>query len=128
MIFNHILTTFSGTEEYLLTENDKQSIQQLQKEKYATWKWNYGYSPRYQFQQDLLLGEIRLAVHLMVDRGIISEIRLVDRKSNKPLYEIEKQLTGVPHNPELIQRELDSLDLQLVLPGVDRRDLVNGLF
>ncbi len=32
-------------ERYELTEADKQAIERIQKERYATWDWNYGFSP-----------------------------------------------------------------------------------
>ncbi len=128
IIFHHILSSFSGTEEYELTESDKKSIQQLMEEKYTRWEWNFGYSPRYQFRQVLQVGGKKLAVRLLVERGIISEIHLVDQKSKEPLHEIEKELTGIAHNQAVIREKLDSFDIHPSLPGVDQTDLVNGLF
>ncbi len=128
ILFNHILTTFSGTEEYKLTENDKKTIHQLMEEKYTTWEWNFAYSPRYQFQQILQFGEKELAVKLLVERGIISEIHLVDQKSRKPLHEVEKKLTGVVHNQTVIREKLESFAIHQFLPGVNKMDLISGLF
>jgi lipoate---protein ligase len=39
-----------GSSHYEITEHDTRQIQQLVDEKFCTWEWNYGYSPRYVFQ------------------------------------------------------------------------------
>ena len=128
MIFQHILNSFTGAKEYGLTEDDQHSIRRLVKEKYATWKWNFGYSPRYQFQHDLRLGGKKLAVHLLVERGIISEINLIDQETKESLDAIEKQLTGLYHDEEVIKDKLHSFDIHPDLPGVDKMDLIKGFF
>jgi lipoate-protein ligase A len=128
VLFNHILSSFTGAEEYELNENDNRSIRQLMEEKYTTWEWNYGYSPRYQFQQVVQLGEKKLAVQLQVERGIIEEIHLADQESKESLYEMEKLLTGVAHNQEVIRGKLDSFDIDPFLPGINKKDLINAFF
>ncbi len=57
---------------YELNENDMQNIQQLTTEKFVTWDWNYGYSPRYTFQNEGLIEGKLLKIELQVERGHIT--------------------------------------------------------
>jgi lipoate---protein ligase len=38
---------------YHLTENDIQTIEKLADEKFKTWEWNFGYSPKYSFKNEV---------------------------------------------------------------------------
>lgn len=128
ILFNDILNLFPDAEEYELTPKDKRAVRQLMREKYNTWEWNFGYSPRYQFQQVVQLGEKKLTVQLSVERGVISEIHMVDQRTKKSWQEMEKNLTGVAHKQEAIMQKLYSFDPDPFLPGFDKTDLVNAFF
>lgn len=127
-VFHHVLQSFSDGEEYMLSEKDEKLIRQLMDEKYATWEWNFGYSPQYQFQQVVQVGEKIVEVQLSVERGIISEIHLADQKTEESWLQIEKELTGVAHEQEVIMQKLQSLDPDPFFPGTDKKDLVNVFF
>ncbi len=128
LIFQHILTTFTDAEKYELSEKDMRSIRQLMEEKYTRWEWNFGYSPRYQFQQVVQLGKNNLFVRILVERGIILEIHLVDQESKKPLGALERKLTGIAHEQNVMTEKLKSFNINRLLPGVDKYDLINALF
>ena len=128
LIFQHILTTFSDAEEYELSGKDLRSIRQLMEEKYSRWEWNFGYSPRYQLEHSIQLGEKKLSVRLLVEHGIISEIHLLDQQTKRTLPEMEQELTGVPHNQTAILKKLDTFDISPFLPGIDKHILINGFF
>lgn len=50
---------------YMLSDKDKQAIQKLRDEKYNTWEWNWGKSPKFTLRRD--------EVTLFVEHGIITE-------------------------------------------------------
>ncbi len=128
IIFKHILTAFTNAEEYELNEHDEKSIRQLMDQKYTTWEWNFGYSPRYQLKRSVQLGEKKLSIRLLVEHGIISEIHLLDQQAKKPLLALEQELIGVPHNQTAIRKKLDTFDISPFLPGIDKHNLINGFF
>lgn len=128
MILEHILKSFPVAKIQELNKEDNQSIQKLVKEKYSTWKWNFGYSPKYQFQQDISLGEKIITVKLEVERGIIKEISVKDKKSGEPLNVVEEKLRGLYHRSEDIRKELLTVDTSSFLPGIDKINLIKGLF
>jgi lipoate---protein ligase len=38
---------------YQLNENDILAIEKLSTEKFKTWEWNFGYSPKYTFRNEV---------------------------------------------------------------------------
>ena len=41
----------SPKREYVLTEEDQAEIRKMMEEKYANWEWNYGYSPKFNYEK-----------------------------------------------------------------------------
>jgi lipoate---protein ligase len=56
---------------YQPTENDIQTIEKLADEKFKTWEWNFGYSPKYLFKNEVEIEGKLLKIFLQVERGII---------------------------------------------------------
>ncbi len=59
-----------------LSENDIQNIQKLSEEKFETWEWNFGYSPKYTFINSVLIEGKTVSVELNVVKGIIRECKI----------------------------------------------------
>ncbi|MBN2637208.1 MAG: lipoate--protein ligase [Prolixibacteraceae bacterium] len=59
-----------------LSENDVEIIQKLVHEKFETWKWNFGYSPKYSFKNRIEIDGNIFSVKMDVVKGIISEIEI----------------------------------------------------
>jgi lipoate-protein ligase A len=73
---------------YSFTEEETHQIDQLKKEKYETWKWNYGYSPVYEFSKRGKSNNYIFSINLKVEKGIIKNIEI---SSNYPYQnEIQK--------------------------------------
>ena len=61
---------------YYLTENDIQTIEKLATEKFRTWEWNYGYSPKYTFRNEIEIDGKKLSIRLVVEKGLIVEAEI----------------------------------------------------
>jgi lipoate-protein ligase A len=91
---NHIgifLEKTFNAEPYSFSKEDLQKIENLIDEKYNTWKWNYGYSPVYEFSKRIKSGDYIFSSKLKVEKGIISEIEI---KSNHPDKKAIQQITS----------------------------------
>ncbi|MDK2841173.1 MAG: lipoate---protein ligase [Anaerophaga sp.] len=66
---------------YNFTDEELHQINQLKKEKYETWEWNYGYSPVYEFRKRSKSQNYIFSIKLKVEKGIIKDI---DIQSNFP--------------------------------------------
>ncbi len=84
--------------EYTLNSADIASINQLIKDKYNTWKWNFGYSPKYNFSQKTNTPAGELSVSLSVEKGEITTIiLLLNNEKEESLKELAKMLIGKMH-------------------------------
>ncbi|WP_226063988.1 lipoate--protein ligase [Kaistella polysaccharea] len=99
-------------ETYTLTPEDIAGIEQLQKEKYETWDWNFGFSPQYNFKKAIKIPAGFIEVHLDVVHGLIEKAKIFgDFFASKPLEELETLLVGQKHETDAVEKLLQSVDL-----------------
>ncbi len=55
-----------------LTSNEIESIKKLADKKYSTWEWNFGYSPKYQFQNSFKNKGSGIKIFIEVENGIVT--------------------------------------------------------
>lgn len=58
---------------YVFSENDISATETLATEKFRTWEWNFGYSPKYTFKNEVEIDGKKLSVRLVVEKGVIVE-------------------------------------------------------
>ncbi|GET27208.1 lipoate--protein ligase [Prolixibacter sp. NT017] len=75
-ILGHIREVNPDAEAYTLSKEDLAAIENLQKEKFGTWEWNYGYSPKYVFRKDELLSGKPASLSLKIEKGRIKSVEL----------------------------------------------------
>lgn len=101
---------------YELTEADKENIQRLTEEKFKMWEWNFGYSPKYSFQNQLEIDGMELLIRLKVVKGIISEVEVGGSYfSEKVSWQLSEFLQGKKHFFDDIQQALK--DVLEAVPG-----------
>jgi lipoate-protein ligase A len=72
-------------QEIVLTDDDTENIQERVYEKFMTWEWNFGESPKFQFQ-NLINNDGNLwYVDLYVKNGLIDELRLLKNNKEYPV-------------------------------------------
>ncbi len=92
------------SEETELTKAEQQAIGKLAAEKYKSWDWNTGYSPKYTLRQQCQTGYGTFDVALEVSDGRIAAIHLVFE--GKKLEKIEQQLLGQKHDKNELRNVL----------------------
>ena len=108
---------------YELNENDNEAIQKMADEKFKTWNWNFGYSPKYTFQNHFVWEGRNLKVELSVERGWINEAVVSgDFFTDEKIETIKKALPGKRHYFNDIKTLLDE-----VQPGIPE-ELVFAFF
>jgi len=73
-IFSDIQNTFQDKKLFRLSEEDIAAVNRLKDEKYATWDWIYGYSPRYVFRNKIQMPSGEIKIEMTVVKGIIEEL------------------------------------------------------
>ena len=83
---------------YLFTKQDINAINKLACEKYRTWEWNYGYSPKYSFHNEKRFAGGSLEAYVDVKDGIIKNVKFYgDFLFRADIAEIERALIGQKH-------------------------------
>ncbi|QTV05566.1 lipoate--protein ligase [Faecalibacter bovis] len=112
---------------YELTSEDKEGVQQLINEKYSTWDWNFGFSPKYNFKNAKKIPAGFIEVHLDVDRGgIIEKAKIFgDFFASKPIEEFEEMLIGKNHNFNELNLFFDTIDLTAFFGKVEKEEILD---
>lgn len=129
MILQHIMEIFPDSVVYKLSDKDLKSINKLRSEKYLTWEWNFGYSPKYEFGISFNSNGKLIQVHLDVSGGIIQKARIYNDNSNKTdISKIEEMLKGIKHNESELLKKLSTVPFSEYFHNITAEEFVKGLF
>jgi len=93
---------------YVLNENNIQAIEKLADEKFRTWEWNFGYSPKYTFRNEAEIDGKILKIEMLVEKGLIVKAEVEgDFFMKSQSYSIQN---------DLLQKRHDFNDIKLALP------------
>lgn len=113
-IMEHMLTSWKHCSRYEYNHEDVQQIAKLEAERFSTWDWNFGYSPRYKFNKQVKLKRGMLGIEMKVVNGRIEEIFVAsDFLRRTELTTIEHMLLNCRHDPEYIGKQLRSEEEKL---------------
>lgn len=128
-IRNSFLTSDKHAEFYEFSKSDITKINKLVKEKYATWKWNFGYSPKYNFTKKIYSDKGNTRFKLDVVNGTISKLKIYsDFISKKKTSEIELFLTGILHHKKEIENILKKNDFNKNFEDINLNEFIQGMF
>lgn len=95
MLFKSINDSLDSPNKSTLNKSEIDAINKLAKEKYSSWDWNYGYSPKYLFLNSVNHNNKMVEFEFSVEKGIIKSINS-DNKEINGLF--SKHLTNVRHD------------------------------
>lgn len=102
----------SEAKRYELTEVDWKVIDEMLDNKYHNWEWNFGRSPRYEYNRDARLTAGTIDISLAVEKGRIAACRIYgDFFGQGDIKDVEAQLMGVRVVKEDIVAALNEIDL-----------------
>jgi lipoate-protein ligase A len=128
-IMDHVLSTFAGSQMYEFTESDLAQIQKIRDDKYSTWEWNFGHSPKYNFMQGARTPGGTLEVNLKVEKGIIKEAKFFgDFFGVANVNEIEEALKGSKHGQDEVRSVLAAFDLKKYFHKMSISDVMAVFF
>lgn len=118
-IYAYIHETFADCSFYELTESDIQAVNRLVKDKYETWQWNYGDSPKYDYENIRKFPSGLVELGLTVRKGVIQQLSLHgDFYATRETTELCETLIGVPHEAAAIHAALSLVDFNAYLQGI----------
>lgn len=129
LITSQIRSSHSEFEFYDLTTQDTANIEKLEKEKYATWEWNYGSSPEYNFSNRKKFAAGSIETFFTVSNGQICGVSLYgDFFGEYDIADIENALNGVKHEVSAVKQCLSEYDISRYFLGISIDDLISVLF
>jgi len=128
-IMDHIISTHDDCVPYEFSAADLAAIKKIRDEKYATWEWNYGKSPDYNFKKGIRNDGGTLEMNLDVEKGIIKKVKIYgDFFNEKDISEVEAALENVPHEENAIMKVLDQFQISRYFHNMTSNDLLNAMF
>ena len=113
---------------YELNDKDVESINKLVEEKYSTWEWNFGYSPKYSLYNELKYPGGNVEFSLDVHDGLIKDIKFFgDFFGKEDISFIENKLRNVKHNEYSIKSALEDVDINNYFLNCNIDILVSGI-
>ncbi len=116
-------------EEYVLTDEDKATIQKMMDERYSKWEWNYGSSPSFDMRKSerFACGEVEVGVN--VKKGRIEACKIYgDFFGSEDVAEIEKKLIGLRYDEDEIRTALQELNLKAYFGPLTEDEFMMCLF
>lgn len=115
------ITVFDAIEE--------EKIKKLREEKYSTWEWNYGQSPKFSMTKEGRFTGGTVEVTLDVQKGCIENIRIYgDFFGTGNIHELEEKLIGVKHQEQNVLDALKEITLSDYMVNVQDEELAGLLF
>ncbi|HNP19278.1 MAG TPA: lipoate--protein ligase [Fulvivirga sp.] len=116
-------------ETYHLSTDEWKAVNTLKEEKYDSWEWNYGRSPKFNIQRSKRFPVGEIDVRMFVENGYLSEIKIYgDFFGKEPLENIEILLTGVKYDKKEISQKLNGIDLTEYFGDVSKPKFIELLY
>lgn len=129
LFLNFIRSRFPEAIMFNLSQNDIDGINELVKNKYSTWDWNYSLEPDYNFENCLCSKVGSVWLYLKVEDNTIKNIRVFgDFFSQRGVKDIEEALTNIEMTKESIDEVLSKFDFNCYMGGIEKKDFINCFF
>lgn len=115
---------------YTLTEKDWEGVYKLRDEKYGTWDWNYGKSPKFDIKREKKFSSGIIDLRIKVEKGgHIEYVKIYgDFFGKDPVEDIEAALKGVRYTKKEVAEALKDYDLYLYFGEIDSAEFINLVY
>lgn len=128
-ILRHLLRAEDGIPQYHLTAADWEAVHKLSAERYQTWEWNYGQSPKFNVQRVQRFAGGEIDARIEVEKGIIRGARFYgDFFSGREPEELEGALAGVQYEEGAVRAKVATLPINEYFFGVTAEEFLQLMF
>ncbi|MFW5820528.1 MAG: lipoate--protein ligase [Bacteroidota bacterium] len=128
-IMQHIMKKYEDSEIYEFSPDDIKKIKKIRDEKFSIWDWNFGYSPKYNFEKLIKTGGGTLEFHIDVEKGVMKNIKIYGDFFHKyDIGTIEHALSGVNHDPDAIRDKLNEFEFNDYFKHMTVDEFISGMF
>ena len=123
------ITKNNNCTKYFLTDKDIAAINKLADEKYRTWEWNFGQSPKYNFSKNERFPFGTVEAMLEIEKGVIKSARFFgDYFSETDISALEKAFINQKHEKKSILKVFSNVDIGKFIFGATSEDILKVLF
>ncbi|MFN4215470.1 MULTISPECIES: lipoate--protein ligase [Exiguobacterium] len=113
-------------ERYVLRDEDWEIVQDISRERYANWDWNFGKSPKFDVESKRRFPIGTIDVRLNVSKGTITEAKIFgDFFGVGDIHDVEQALVGTRFERGAIREQLSHLDVKHYFGNVELEELVD---
>lgn len=128
-LMEYVMQNKSNAQQSPLTQAEIAQIEQLRDEKYSTWDWNFGTSPRYSYSKLIRTTGGNLEIHLQIEKGTIEAVRIYgDFFALKDVKELEQKLLHLPHERKSLYEFLQDLQVETYLLNISAEEFLEVMF
>ena len=101
----------------------------MKDEKYGTWDWNYGDSPKFNIQRSkrFSIGEIDLRI--FVEKGLINDFKIYgDFFGKKPVQNLEILMLGARYDRQEINKLLEPILMEDYFGALSKNDYLELIY
>jgi lipoate-protein ligase A len=130
LIISQIKQVFPGAKPFELSESDKNEIQKLITTKYGNWQWNFGYSPKYEFEKltNYSNGAL-LDISMDIEKGYVKEISINGNCINREsISKLESIIKSSLHDKNTILEILNSNEENYYFTNITNNQAIKAFF
>jgi lipoate-protein ligase A len=128
-LISHVMRTNNISEVYEFTKEDLEKIDKIVQERFSTWEWNFGGSPKFSLAVERRFTSGTVEFNLEVKKGFIQDIRIFgDFFGERDIKDIESVLRGVPHSEDNVRNILKPYDIGKYLANITMDEIISCLF
>lgn len=128
-ILEQMKRKFPEMKEYYLSEIDLEIIEKNRKEKFDSWEWNYGYSPKFNISREKRFKAGKVQVSADIENSAIQKIKFYGTffGNNDEISQVEEALTGVRYNKKDVREFLSNIPFNDYFAGFSLDELTEAI-
>lgn len=116
-------------ETYELSQEDKKNIQKMVDERYGTWEWNYGRSPKFNYKGYNRFAGGCVEARLQVEDGLIDNCKIYgDFFAKGDISILEDRLKGIKYDIDEVKNSLKDFSVEDYLGRITKEEFLECLF
>ena len=128
LILEYVRKNDVSSEVLEFTKEEIDKINTLVETKYSTWDWNFGKSPKYNYENSKKMKCGVVEAHLQVESGIIKEAKIFgDFFGKEDISNLETILLGLKHSKSEIKDAISKININDYMFNVNFEELVEIL-
>jgi lipoate-protein ligase A len=121
--FNEPIETFE------LSQEDRENIQKMVDERYGTWEWNYGRSPKFNYKVYKRFAGGCVEARLQVENGLIDNCKIYgDFFAKGDISVLEDRLKGIKYDFDEVSKSLSDFSVEDYLGRITKEEFLECLF